>query len=760
MGLFHHRQIEKSNCGGDQSVGLSGPGSCSPEDPRQQLADMRSRRVNGFADRSNPFTNGSVIIPSDNSWSNDSYTATIAKNFQYTDQNYNQALATAAREGKPIVAVFGSRSLRDSQHLVESAIPASARQKDAVYVYIDTDRAQSNPNFSNLINSEIRPTNLAHTQVYALSRDSAGKLTADRPLMTAWGGREEIANLVRDHVTFGVNNMRGRNLASGAIEDEVPEQKRPPYSPPVPDLPPLALTDTPPPPPVPAERPRNEADNLFPERRSLIPKPTEVIPQPPVRDLPPLELPIIPAPGKRIPDVTPPLPEQQNRLELQPDLFPNHRSYLPRPFERAVPPPPVPMPFVPGPSDRAVPPPPVPMPFVPGPSDRAVPPPPETMPFISEPNDRAIPAPPLPGPATRELQRPLQHRQRRATPQQTESQTETDRAQPRERQRTSEDGRVIELNPRDFERLVRNSDKPVILDVSATWCGPCRNLAPILDGVAKQYSGQATVYKLDLDRLGRENPRLAQELNASSIPAVFLYDRGKLVGRPIIGLGSPASYHQQVQSLIDRHAQSSSSGTEREVPIPRNLPLKTLPEQAQIQRENDSINDTRDDTSRPVTRTERRIERLKHKLEKLTHLSREEKEQAFKPSAREQQLLQLINAERRKERLPEFVHDPRLQIIANRHSNYQRTNNIMTHDENIRGWQNVGQRLGQVGLQAQGWCENAGPDTSSPETLVKLWMDSPKHKAAILSRGNIAAISVRGGRATFNQASDPELERT
>jgi|GEM_PF-329090 len=674
MGLFHHRQIEKSNCGGDQSAGNCGQGSCSPEDPRQQLADMRTRKVHGFADRSNSSMNGSVIIPSENSWSNDSYKATIAKNFQYTDLNYNQALTTAAREGKPIVAVFGSRNLRDSQHLVENAIPASARQRDAVYVYIDTDRAQGNPNFTNLINSEIKPTNLAHTRVYSLSRDGSGKLSADRPLMTAWGGRDEIGSLVKDHVTFGINNMREKRLAPDAVPENNPYPKKLPDSPPAPDLPPLTLTDTPPPLPVPPEKPLEATDNLFPDRRSSINETTKV-----------LELPIAPAPDKRIPDVSLALPERLNRPDAERDLFPTHRSYVPRPFERVIPPP-----------------------------------------------------PPVADPATSELPRPLQHRERRAIPQQTEQQTEIDRQHPRERQRRPEDGRVIELNPKDFERLVRNSDKPVILDVSATWCGPCRNLAPILDGVAKQYSGQATVYKLDLDRLGRENPRLARELNASSIPAVFMYDRGKQVGRPMIGLESPASYHQRAQSLIERHAQSGPKDSQP----PQVSRLET---------------DSSDEHSRPATRLERRIERLKHKLEKLTHLSHEEKELAFKPSAKEQRVFQLINHERRKAGLPDVMHDPRLQIIANHHSNYQSTHNVMTHNENIRGWQNVSQRMKQVGLE--GWRENAATGQFTPEVLVRMWMDSPPHRAAILGHGNIAAVSVRNGKATFNLTQDPESER-
>jgi len=81
----------------------------------------------------------------------------------------------------------------------------------------------------------------------------------------------------------------------------------------------------------------------------------------------------------------------------------------------------------------------------------------------------------------------------------------------------------------------------------------------------------------------------------------------------------------------------------------------------------------------------------------------------------------------------------------------------MTHNENIRGWQNVSQRMKQVGLE--GWRENAATGQFTPEVLVRMWMDSPPHRAAILGHGNIAAVSVRNGKATFNLTQDPESER-
>ncbi|CAN5392118.1 hypothetical protein BH10CYA1_BH10CYA1_47500 [soil metagenome] len=156
-------------------------------------------------------------------------------------------------------------------------------------------------------------------------------------------------------------------------------------------------------------------------------------------------------------------------------------------------------------------------------------------------------------------------------------------------------------------------------------------------------------------------------------------------------------------------------------------------------------------------RLDARLERIREKLAKLTHISTREKEQAFSPTSDEQRTLQLINNERRRYRLPDVVQDPRLQVIASRHTEYQCRNAIMTHSEKTPGWQTVPQRMKQVGLD--GWRENAASGSFTPEVLVRMWMNSPGHKAAILGQGNIAAVSIRNGKATFNLTTDPELQR-
>ncbi len=82
----------------------------------------------------------------------------------------------------------------------------------------------------------------------------------------------------------------------------------------------------------------------------------------------------------------------------------------------------------------------------------------------------------------------------------------------------------ITITKENFDEEVLKSDKPVMLDFWATWCGPCKMLAPIIADIAKEYDGQVKVGKVNVD----EQPELAAKFRVASIPTVVVMKNGKM----------------------------------------------------------------------------------------------------------------------------------------------------------------------------------------------------------------------------------------
>ncbi|MDA3820454.1 MAG: thioredoxin [Candidatus Delongbacteria bacterium] len=88
---------------------------------------------------------------------------------------------------------------------------------------------------------------------------------------------------------------------------------------------------------------------------------------------------------------------------------------------------------------------------------------------------------------------------------------------------------VHEITNENFDELVVNADKPVVIDLWAEWCGPCRMLTPIMEELGTEYDGKAIIGKVDVD----SNPDIAAKYGVRNIPTVLFVKNGELVDKQV-----------------------------------------------------------------------------------------------------------------------------------------------------------------------------------------------------------------------------------
>ena len=104
---------------------------------------------------------------------------------------------------------------------------------------------------------------------------------------------------------------------------------------------------------------------------------------------------------------------------------------------------------------------------------------------------------------------------------------------------------ALEVNDSNFESEVLKSAQPVLIDLWAPWCGPCRMLAPLIEEISKEYTGKARVAKINTD----DHPNAASRFKISAIPTLLFFKGGRVVEQ-MVGVNSKAEIKKTLDTLV------------------------------------------------------------------------------------------------------------------------------------------------------------------------------------------------------------------
>ncbi len=104
---------------------------------------------------------------------------------------------------------------------------------------------------------------------------------------------------------------------------------------------------------------------------------------------------------------------------------------------------------------------------------------------------------------------------------------------------------AIELTDANFEEKVLKSDKPVLVDFWAEWCGPCRMVSPIVNELATEFEGKAVIGKVDVDK----NPEVSAKFGIRNIPTILFFKNGEVVDKQV-GVAQKNVLASKIEDLL------------------------------------------------------------------------------------------------------------------------------------------------------------------------------------------------------------------
>jgi thioredoxin 1 len=104
---------------------------------------------------------------------------------------------------------------------------------------------------------------------------------------------------------------------------------------------------------------------------------------------------------------------------------------------------------------------------------------------------------------------------------------------------------ALEVNDTNFDKVVLESDKPVMVDFWAEWCGPCRMIAPFVEEISTEFEGRALVVKCDVD----SSPGVAAKFGIRNIPTILFFKNGEVADKQV-GAVPKASFASKLEALI------------------------------------------------------------------------------------------------------------------------------------------------------------------------------------------------------------------